>query len=885
MFSEALSVVLMRNYDHVELLQTIFEKKQRIFPSLGEQQKSYSFLSAEFRQTMWFLPPEVTRRNEKLRRDVEGICHVLHSRGPQALENALAQLGVRLTEECIVKVLKKLGNDDVLSGLMFFDWAARQRNYRHTTAAYCGFFKMLCQSKSNNLMLVWLDSFQKQLNVRGYQFYEVLIMGYAFAGQSHMALQMFGRMRFQGLDLERVGYDALLNRLIEEKCFDVVNAICKQISISRRHFKSSCSTECIMMRNLCKQGKLEEANELLCKIRNDGSAVAIFVTALCKAKRIDEAQTLIDEIRKEGRVSSMSKVYNAWIKGLVEEEKVDDAVECFEEARSFQGFVPGESCYNALVSGLLKKNRLEKVYDVNKNRLGKVYILMNEMKRQLIFPDNCTMNELICFLCQRRGMSDIVLGLCNGLSKMGFSLGNVTYNALISALCRAGKLDEAHRVLQNDIATGFNIRKQTYFDIVISLNKTRKMDVMQQVIDTGIKRLNAPNVSMSSTFISILCNTGKIDDKFLVPKKMRRKDILLNRKTYSALIQSFYVTKNSDMAVKLLLEMQEYGHHPSRYIFRSVIKVLCETGHSDQVLQLLDMHVSGKLNNINFYNVFISGLCNAGQPDIAMLAFKKMHENRCKPNTNTYVALLNGYMKCKKLVDALKFFEFLATVHPPHTRLYSVLIGGFCKAGKVELAFRYWEEMYDKGLIPKLECCEDLIHVLCKVGMFTGALKTFADMREKGGRSSTYIYNILLQYSFKVREIDWARVIFQLLYTQGSHPIASMFIGGLSNSSNLVSILQEIIEEIFVPNVFTFNMLIGALCKEGKVEAACDLFNYMPQKGCTPNAWSYDFIVHGLYMIQRVKEAEAFMKEMIEKGFRPSVWTDNLYRAMINKGK
>ncbi|XP_057838414.2 pentatricopeptide repeat-containing protein At1g71210, mitochondrial isoform X2 [Cryptomeria japonica] len=757
--------------------------------------KSINFFASSHGQ--WFLPPEVTRRNEKLRRDVEGICHVLHSRGPQALENALAQLGVRLTEECIVKVLKKLGNDDVLSGLMFFDWAARQRNYRHTTAAYCGFFKMLCQSKSNNLMLVWLDSFQKQLNVRGYQFYEVLIMGYAFAGQSHMALQMFGRMRFQGLDLERVGYDALLNRLIEEKCFDVVNAICKQISISRRHFKSSCSTECIMMRNLCKQGKLEEANELLCKIRNDGSAVAIFVTALCKAKRIDEAQTLIDEIRKEGRVSSMSKVYNAWIKGLVEEEKVDDAVECFEEARSFQGFVPGESCYNALVSGLLKKNRLEKVYDVNKNRLGKVYILMNEMKRQLIFPDNCTMNELICFLCQRRGMSDIVLGLCNGLSKMGFSLGNVTYNALISALCRAGKLDEAHRVLQNDIATGFNIRKQTYFDIVISLNKTRKMDVMQQVIDTGIKRLNAPNVSMSSTFISILCNTGKIDDKFLVPKKMRRKDILLNRKTYSALIQSFYVTKNSDMAVKLLLEMQEYGHHPSRYIFRSVIKVLCETGHSDQVLQLLDMHVSGK----------------------------------------------------------------------------------------VELAFRYWEEMYDKGLIPKLECCEDLIHVLCKVGMFTGALKTFADMREKGGRSSTYIYNILLQYSFKVREIDWARVIFQLLYTQGSHPIASMFIGGLSNSSNLVSILQEIIEEIFVPNVFTFNMLIGALCKEGKVEAACDLFNYMPQKGCTPNAWSYDFIVHGLYMIQRVKEAEAFMKEMIEKGFRPSVWTDNLYRAMINKGK
>ncbi|KAH9332068.1 hypothetical protein KI387_004176, partial [Taxus chinensis] len=522
----------------------------------------------------WLLPPEVKRRNEEMERNVQNIYHVLRSRGPQAMENGLAQLKVGLTEECVIKVLKMLRNDDVLLGLRFFDWAGRQKNYRHTGAAYYVLLKMLSQAKSTKLMLDWLDSFQKQENVRGYRFYETLIMGYALAGRSHAALQMFGRMRFQGFDLQRIGYNALLDGLVDEKCFDVVDVICKQISISRGHVNRSCSTDCIMLGNLCKQGKLDEARRLLCKIRENGSAVGIFISALCKEKRIDEARDLVEEIRKEGQVSSISKVYDAWIRGLVEEKKVDDALQYFEEARASQSFVPGDSCYNALVSGLLKKSRLEKFYNSKKNRLEKVHNLLNEMKKKRIFPDNCTMNELVCFFCQRKGMLDIALVLFNGISKMGFSPGNATYNALISALCRVRQLDEAHRILQDQIASGFTPSRQTFFDLVKSFDKAGKLDEMQDVIDARIKSQNVPSDTPRGTFISVLCNAGKVDDKVLVPRKMRRKNVRLNKNTYSVLILGFCVAKNAETASKLLLEMQEYGHHPSRYIFRTVIKVL-----------------------------------------------------------------------------------------------------------------------------------------------------------------------------------------------------------------------------------------------------------------------------------------------------------------------
>lgn len=54
-------------------------------------------------------------------------------------------------------------------------------------------------------------------------------MGYAHAGKADMALQVFARMRFQGVDLDGFAYNMLLNRLVEEDFFDVVDTIYKQI--------------------------------------------------------------------------------------------------------------------------------------------------------------------------------------------------------------------------------------------------------------------------------------------------------------------------------------------------------------------------------------------------------------------------------------------------------------------------------------------------------------------------------------------------------------------------------------------------------------------------------------------------------------------------------
>ncbi|KAI6700740.1 hypothetical protein NL676_015064 [Syzygium grande] len=63
------------------------------------------------------------------------------------------------------------------------------------------------------------------------RFNDTLVMGYAVAGKPEFALQLFGKMRFRGLDLDTFAYHVFLNALVEESCFDAVEMVTEQISL------------------------------------------------------------------------------------------------------------------------------------------------------------------------------------------------------------------------------------------------------------------------------------------------------------------------------------------------------------------------------------------------------------------------------------------------------------------------------------------------------------------------------------------------------------------------------------------------------------------------------------------------------------------------------
>ncbi|KAM1002304.1 hypothetical protein COP2_002841 [Malus domestica] len=784
---------------------------------------------------------------------------------------ALSRLSLRLTEAFVLEVLRYGSNDhDVLSCLKFFDWAGRQPSFHHTRATFNAIFKILSKAKLMSLMLDFLSTYRKQRYAHTVRFHDTLVMGYAVAGKPHIALQLFGKMRFQGLDLDSFGYHVLLNALVEESCFDAVQVIAKQISL--RGFENEI-THSIMLKWFCKQNLLDQAEAYLRQLVSDGKpvtghAVSVLVDALCKQKKFQHAGQLVEEFQDLG-VAFMESAYSVWMRDLVQAGRLDGALEFLQNKKSLEGYVPDAFRYNTLICRLLKEDRLEEVCD-----------LLMEMKEGKISPDKITMNAALCFFC-KAGMVDVALELYNSRSEFGLTPNSMVYNYLINIFCGDGSIDEAYRVLKHSMEQGYFTGRKTFSILADSLCREGKLEKMKELVIFALERNFMPSDYTFDKFITTLCSTERVEDGYLVHAELNRINKVSKKKTYFSLINGFNRSSKGDIAARLLIEMQEKGHLPIRKLFKDVICCLCDMENPDkQFFTLLEMQLSCREPSRDIYNFFIYGAGHAKRPDLARQVFEMMQRSGIDPNVRSDVLMLQSYLKSERISDALNFFNDLHQRRKVMGRkLYSALIIGLCKAKKVEIAVNFLMEMKEKGVVPSDDCYEFLIQLLCQNKEFDMAVNLINDLEKVGRHITSFTGNILLLQSLKTAELykSWVRLR-EERNEMSDRSMLGLLIGAFSGQikvSRDIGNLEEAIEMCFPLDVFTHNLLIRRL-SQSNMEHACALFEKMCQKGYEPNRWTYDALVEGFLRHGRTSEAKKWVEVMYRKGFYPTGRTNLL---------
>ncbi|RWR80992.1 pentatricopeptide repeat-containing-like protein isoform X1 [Cinnamomum micranthum f. kanehirae] len=795
------------------------------------------------------------------------IFNVLSSHHGDEGAAALSRLHLRLSESFVLQVLAHLrSRADVLTCLRFFDWAGRQRHFHHTRATFHAIFKILSRARLMTVMLDWLHAFSGHHRIR---FHDTLVMGYAVAGQPDIALFLLGKMRFQGLDLNPFAYHVLFNALVEQSCFDAAEVISKQISM--RGLDSEI-TSCIRMKNLCKQGRIDDAQAFLRQLGSSGAIInkriiGVLVNALCKKKRFNDACTLLEEFGQSRKVPT-APTYSLWISNLIDAGKVDQALNFFHSKKKTEGFVPETLSYNKLICGLLRDNRL-----------AEVYRLLAEMWEAQIAPDKVTMNAALCFFC-KAGMVGY------WVTPNGFS-----YYHLIKALCGDGSIDEACQVFEDSLKQGYFPGKTAFQFLADSLCRDGRLDEMSKLMDAALQKNIKPISSLCVKYISALCKAGKAEEGYLVPCKFNRpRTTVLKSNDYVSLIDGLIKLNRGDAASRLLLEMHESGYPPSHKLYRSVICYLCRTANLQQVLNILDMHLpheqDGGAKNRHIFNYFIDGAGQALKPELAREVFERMSLRGIQPNMDTNILMLCSYLKSECIGDALNFFNDLANKHEPSNQLYNIMIVGLCKAGKPDHALEMWSEVRERGMVPTLHCYKELVNVLCTGGDYDKAIKVLNDFQKTGRNVSSFIGNMILSHTLEKPELNRAWV--QSSALDGEElmlgQLVGTFSGGIRVREHLDS-LEEVVEQFFQIDIFTCNILLRELTMEGRMDYACDLFHRICKKGYRPNRWTYDIIVHGFCKHGRRKEAERWMEAMYRNGFYPTFSTVGKYNYMKIKGE
>ncbi|KAK6936461.1 Pentatricopeptide repeat [Dillenia turbinata] len=775
---------------------------------------------------------------------------------------ALSQLNLRLTESFVLEVLNF--GDDVLSCLKFFDWAGRQHGFHHTRATYHAIFKILSRAKLMPLMIDFMNDYKKEGHLHKVRFHNTLVMGYALAGKPDIALQLFGKMRFQGLDLDGFTYHVLLNALVEESCFDIAEVVLKQIAT--RGLENDI-THSIVVKSFCKQKQLGEAEELIRQMLREGKKVnehmvGMLVDFLCRENKFEKAGLLIEEFQ-ELDMLSMEFSYAVWIDHLVRAGNVNGALDFLKTKKLEEGYVPDVFRFNILISKLLRQNRLEDVWD-----------LLTEMKEGNIVPDKMTMNAVLCLFC-KAGLVDIALGLYDASLELGLSLNAMAYNYLINSLCGDDRFHVAYCVFKGSIKRGYFPGKRTFAILADALCREGKLDNLRELVFLGMERNLFVSFSTYNKLITALCRARRVEDGYLMHEELRRIGKETSQKSFLSLIQGFNHLDRGDISARLLIEMQIKGHTPRRTLFRAVIRSICNKENPEpQFLKLLEMQLSFQKPIVpacQAYNFFIDGAGYAKKPELARNVYDLMKRNGVSPNLISEILMLRSYLSSEKISDALSFFNDLRSSRTIGRRLYSTLIVGLCKANRVNTAWEIMKEVRQNGFVPSLECYEELVRFLCSNRNYDAALYVIDDLERVGRQVSPFIGNVLLLHSLKSKELykAWISSKVGKIEEHSSSLMLGQLIGifsGHIEMDNDIEYLEELIGQCFPLDIYTYNMLLKRLSMID-MDQSCALFNRIRHKGFEPNRWTYDILVHGLYKHRRTVEARRWMEEMFRKGF------------------
>ncbi|XP_020553804.1 pentatricopeptide repeat-containing protein At1g71210 [Sesamum indicum] len=797
------------------------------------------------------------------------IFEILRTQDDSSFDSALSRFNLGLSESLVLDVLN-YEKKDVLSCLKFFDWAGRQPGFHHTRATFNCIFRILSKAKLMNLMLDFLQNYMKQRYVHKVRYYNILVIGYAAAGKSETALGLFGRMRFQGVDLDAFAYHVLMNSLVEEGYFDVVETVAKEIRI--RGFQNEV-THSIMMKSFYKQKELERGEEYLRGLVEDngaqlsGIAVATFVAALCKDNQFERAALLIEEFRKMNLVS-MEHAYGVWIRDLVKAGKLDCVLEFLKDKQAVEDYVPDVFRYNTLICRLLRENRLEEVHD-----------LLVDMKQREILPDDVTMNAVLCFLC-KAGMMDIAMDLYNSRIEFGLSVNCMAYNYLINTLLGDVSVDEAYRLLRNSMEQGYFPGQKTFSIVADALCREGKFDKMKELVIFMLDQNIMPNNFTYDKFISALCRASRVEEGYLLHDLLNRLNKASRKSTYLNLISGFIKSSRGDIAARLLIEMQEKGYIPTRRLVREVICCLCKTDNPEkQFFGLLEMQLARSKSSASVvYNFFIDGAGHARKPELAMQVYEMMRRSGLVPSFNSDILLLQSYLKSERIAQALQLFRDLSTRWRKR-KLWQTMVVGLCKVQKPEHASQILEDMKTNRRTPSIECYEELIKLYCALGQYHKAVELVNEMTQTGRPVSSFIGNVFLLHALRSRKLYYAWV--SLSQKQNLTPASWMlghligvFSGCLEGFDDDDEV-EKLVQQCFRVDIYTNNMLLRRLSMKG-IDFACKFFDRFREKGYEPNRWTYDIIVHGLAKEGRNSEARIWMEDMLRKGYHLTEVTQNI---------
>ncbi|XP_028783471.1 pentatricopeptide repeat-containing protein At5g16420, mitochondrial [Neltuma alba] len=203
---------------------------------------------------------------------------------------------------------------------------------------------------------------------------------------------------------------------------------------------------------------------------------------------------------------------------------------------------------------------------------------------------------------------------------------------------------------------------------------------------------------------------------------------------------------------------------------------------------------------------------------------------------------------------ALQIFDYAGKYHPGFSHNYDTYHAIIQRLSRAR-EFDQVEELLSQLQCSGIKCGEQLfINVIRSYGLAGKpklAVRTFLRIESFAVNRSVRSLNTLLNALIQNKRYDWVHLMFRNCKTKFG----------------------------VIPNVFTCNILIKALCKKNDVEGALKVLDEMPVMGMVPNVVTYTTILGGYVSRGDMNAAKRVFGEIFDRGWLPDATT---YTALMD---
>lgn len=550
---------------------------------------------------------------------------------------------------------------------LFFGGTGKQKGYRHDFACYNAFAYFL--NRANHFRDA--DQVPELMHMQGKppseKQFEILIRMHADAKRGLRVHYVYEKMKKFGVKPRVFLYNRIMDALVKTDHLDLAMSV--YIDFKEDGLVEENMTYMILIKGLCKAGRMDEVFRLLDKMRKNLSKPDVFA-------------------------------YTAMVKVLIAEGNLDGCLKLWDEMLKDQ-IDPDVMAYTTLVMALCKGNRVDKGYEFFKEMKEKKHLIDRSVYASLI--EAYVVDGRVGSAC----------GLLKDLLESGYRADLAIYNSLIKGLCTEKLVDRAyklfHVIIREDLQPDFD----TVYPILVSFAELKRMKEFCKLLE----QMQKLGISVVDDLVKFFSSIVERDDGLGVALEVfehLKVQKYISVSVYNILMDALLKNGEEKKALALFHKLNELGLVPNSATYSIAILCYVEVGDVKEACiwynRIIEMSF---LPSIDAYCSLVEALSKMGELDAAMMLIRDCLANvESGPLEFKYALTIIHVCKTNdatKLIQVVN--EMVEQSCPPKSVTCAAIIYGMCKHGTIEEARKVFSIMKDSKFLSEADVivCDDML--------------------------------------------------------------------------------------------------------------------------------------------------------------------------------